>query len=104
MFKCEQLSRIAVLAEFSAIKILRRIFTMKQRNDEESFIFINGIRVVSLFWVIMGHSIAFNLVYTNNVVDLLVWSRNVFTQLISNALVSFHYVSLFSIIFIDIFD
>ncbi len=41
--------RIAFLAEFSALRTLRRIFTMKQNNDNESYLFINGIRVLTLF-------------------------------------------------------
>lgn len=81
-------SRLGSLAEFSAIRTLRRIFTMKQKNDDDSFIFINGIRVLALFWVIMGHSVAFGLSYTSNIVDLLVWTRNASMQLIINALLS----------------
>jgi hypothetical protein len=81
-------SCIASLAEFSAIRTLCRIFTMKTKNDEDSFTFINGIRVLSLFWVIIGHSIAFGLSYTNNIVDLLVWTRSIFFQLIINATLS----------------
>ena len=77
-------SRITVLAEFSAIRTLRRIFTMKQKKDDDSFIFINGIRVLSLCWIIMGHSLSFNLSYTSNILDLLVWTRNAFMQLIIN--------------------
>ncbi|CAF1664171.1 unnamed protein product, partial [Adineta ricciae] len=76
------------LAEFSAIKTLRRIFTMKTKKDNDSFPFINGIRVLSLCWVIIGHSIAFGLSYTSNIVDILVWTRNVSFQLIINALLS----------------
>ena len=81
-------SRIAFLADFSAIKTLRRIFTMKQKNNDDSFTFINGIRVLALFWIIIGHSIAFGLSYTSNIVDLLVWTRNVSFQLVINATLS----------------
>ncbi|UJR38468.1 hypothetical protein I4U23_031136 [Adineta vaga] len=81
-------SRTSFLAEFSAIGTLRRIFTMKMKNNDDSFTFINGIRVLSLFWVIIGHSIAFGLSYTNNIVDVIVWTRNIAFQLIINALLS----------------
>jgi hypothetical protein len=81
-------SRAAFLADFSAIKTLRRIFTMKQKNDDDSFTFINGIRVLALFWIIIGHSIAFGLSYTSNIVNLLVWTRNVSFQLVINATLS----------------
>ncbi|CAF0805010.1 unnamed protein product [Adineta steineri] len=70
-------SRIIFLAEFSAIRTLRRIFTMKLKNNDDSFLFINGIRVLSLCWVIIGHSIAFGLSYANNIVDIIVWTLNI---------------------------
>jgi peptidoglycan/LPS O-acetylase OafA/YrhL len=76
------------LAEFSAVKSLRQIFTMKQKNDNESYLFINGIRVLSLFCVIIGHSLAFGLSYSNNVLDVLVWTHNIAFQLIINAVLA----------------
>jgi hypothetical protein len=81
--------RAVFLSEFSALKSLHRIFTIKQKNDNnESFIFINGIRVLALFWVIIGHSLTFGLTYTSNVLDVLVWTRNITFQLIINAILS----------------
>ncbi|CAF0747409.1 unnamed protein product [Adineta steineri] len=81
-------SRITFLTEFSAIRTLRRIVTMKIKNNDDSFLFINGIRVLSLCWVIISHSIPFGLSYTNNIVDVIVWTRNIAFQLIINATLS----------------
>ncbi|CAF2710964.1 unnamed protein product [Rotaria sp. Silwood2] len=79
---------IVFLAEFSVLKSLRRIFTMKQTNDNNAFLFINGIRVLALFWVIIGHSLGFGFTYTSNIVDVLAWTRNIAFQLIINAFLS----------------
>ncbi|CAF1089611.1 unnamed protein product [Adineta steineri] len=81
----EPTPRRIFLANFSALRTLRRIFTMEKKEDENSFAFINGLRVLSLFWVIIGHSVLDSLAYTSNVVDVLSWTKNIFFQLIINA-------------------
>lgn len=87
-FSLHSRSEALLLAEFSAIKSLRRIFTNKETtssSNNDSFVFINGIRVLSLFWIIIAHSLLFGLSYTSNVVDILVSTRNIAFQLISSA-------------------
>ena len=73
-------------AEFSFLKSLRRIFTMKQKKDEQTFLFIDGIRVLSLFCIIMGHSLKFSLSFSSNILDIFAWSRNFAFQLLINAI------------------
>ena len=73
------------LAEFSALRTLRRIFTVEQKASGESYPFLNGLRVLGLFWVIIGHSFLFGILYTNNVLDLLAWNRNIAIQFIYSA-------------------
>ncbi|CAF1490507.1 unnamed protein product [Rotaria sp. Silwood1] len=80
--------RTVFFAQFSAIRTLRRIFTMTKKDDENSLDFIHGLRVLSLFWVIFGHSILFSLFYTSNPVDVLAWSDNMAFQLITSGILS----------------
>lgn len=58
---------------------------MKKTDDEDSYPFINGVRVLSLFWVIIGHSMLDSPAYTSNIVDVLAWAYNIFFQLIIQA-------------------
>ncbi|UJR11689.1 hypothetical protein I4U23_015870 [Adineta vaga] len=83
--KSNRTSRILFLSEFSALKSLRRIFTVKETNNNDSYVFLNGIRVLSLFWVIIAHSLLYSLSYTNNITDILTSTRNILFQLISDA-------------------
>lgn len=84
----KQMPLIMFIAEFSAIRTLRRIFTINAKEKDDAFTFINGIRVLSLFWVILGHSFIFGIRYTSNISDMLTASRNIAFQLISSAVFS----------------
>ncbi|CAF1487135.1 unnamed protein product [Rotaria sordida] len=87
-FPLKSKARTVFLAEFSALKSLRRIFTLEEKSNgdkNESFLFLNGIRVLSLFWVIIAHSILFGLSYTSNIVDIRVATRNIAFQLVGDA-------------------
>ncbi|CAF4351428.1 unnamed protein product, partial [Rotaria sp. Silwood2] len=57
-------SKITFLAEFSLLHTLKQIFSKRKTSDTSSFDFLNGIHVLSLVWIIFGHSVAFNLLYT----------------------------------------
>lgn len=78
--------KLPFIVEFSALRTLHRIFNVEKKiNDKDSFPFLNGIRVLSLFWVIIGHTIVFSLGFSSNVLDVLSWSHNFGFQLIINA-------------------
>lgn len=79
---------ITFFHEFSALKTLSHIFTMENKSKSDNFQFINGIRVLSLFAVIGGHSIVFGIGYSSNPIDILSWTRNFFFQLVLNAVLS----------------
>jgi hypothetical protein len=87
-FSLNPTSRTVFLAEFSALKSLGRIFTLNEKmsvDNNDSFLFLNGIRVLSLFWIIIAHSLLFGVSYTSNVIDILVSQRTIAFQLISSA-------------------
>ncbi len=48
---------------------MKRIFSLNQNHSTYSF--LNGIRVISLFWIILGHSFVFQLIVSDNILYIL---------------------------------
>ncbi|CAF0901816.1 unnamed protein product [Adineta steineri] len=84
----ESLSKKIWIAEFSALRSLQYIFNMEQKKSENSFHFINGIRVLALFYIIFCHSFLFGMNYTVNNLDVISWSHNFLFQLITSAVLN----------------
>ena len=81
MLKRKQ-SYLLFFAEFSAIRTLRRVFTTKKRQGENIFNSLDGIRVLSLCWVILGHSVSSGIYYTSNFTDMQAAQRNIIIHLL----------------------
>ena len=82
------LSWIDAVAEFSMIRTLRKIFAVDTTEDKNNLLFHHGIRVLSLFWIIFGHSLLYAANFTNNMVDVLSWTQNFAFTVVTSASLS----------------
>lgn len=62
-------SFIPRLHEYSAITTLKKIFSLNKNYSTYSF--LNGIRALSLFWIILGHSFVFQTIVSDNIIHIL---------------------------------
>lgn len=76
------------IVEFSVVRILRKIFTIPTTDDSTNFPFLNGMRALALFWIILSHSLLFEIQVSNNTLDVLSWTQNFAFQLITNGALS----------------
>ena len=90
------------LNEYSMTHTLKKIFSLNQTHSTYSF--LNGIRVLSLLWVIFGHSFLFQLTMADNVIHVLDTLHNSYAmQLVSGAIFgvdTFFFISGFLAVFI----
>jgi hypothetical protein len=69
---------IPYLKEYSATSTLKRIFSLNENHSTIGF--LNGIRAISLFWIILGHSFVFQTVVSDNVLHILDNLQNSYTM------------------------
>jgi peptidoglycan/LPS O-acetylase OafA/YrhL len=97
-------SFIPSLHEYSAVVTLKKIFSLTKNPSTYSF--LNGIRAISLFWIILGHSYVFNLTVSDNLLHIVDNLHNSFqTQLILGAVFgvdTFFFISGFLAVFVFI--
>ena len=55
--------------DYSVITTLKKLFSLKQ--NPSSYSFLNGIRALSLFWIVLGHSFVFQLILADNIIHVL---------------------------------
>jgi len=63
-----------------------KIFTSD--NYPKNLACLNGIRVLSFFWIVLGHTIVFAVFYSDNAMTIFNWSREFWFQIIVQTLFS----------------
>jgi hypothetical protein len=77
---------VRLFASFSIWSNTKSIFNLSETKDELSC--LNGIRVLSLGWIIFGHVFILSIVYSNNLLIVNDWLKSFSFLLVSNSFFS----------------
>lgn len=76
-----------LLVTFSIYTNTKKIFKIDSNNNQQ-LACLHGIRVLSLFWVILGHSYAFGIMFSDNRIIVIDWLKRFSFLIVSNAFFS----------------
>lgn len=83
------LSENALVKFFLCFSMIRNLHTLFDTNiPDNSITSIHGLRVISITWVMLGHSLIFGLPYYDDIVIAISWTNQYLFQAIDNAMVS----------------
>ncbi|CAF1371828.1 unnamed protein product [Adineta steineri] len=78
-------SRVPFLVEFSIIRTLQKIFSVPKTEDKANYTFLNGMRVLALIWIILGHSLLYGRASSNNTLEVLSWTKSFAFVFVTNS-------------------
>ncbi|CAF1048354.1 unnamed protein product [Adineta steineri] len=66
----------------SCCSLINNYHILKSNSYPKSLACLNGIRVLSLCWIILGHTLIFAVYYSDNLLTIFNWSRKLWFQII----------------------
>ncbi|CAF3405306.1 unnamed protein product [Rotaria socialis] len=72
----------AALNLISCCSLLNNYHILKSNSYPKNLACLNGIRVLSLSWIVLGHTIIFAVYYSDNLITIFNWSRKLWFQII----------------------
>lgn len=77
-----------ILVTFSLYTNTKKIFKIDPHSQNQQLACLHGIRVLSLCWVILGHSYAFGITFSDNMIVVFDWLKRFSFLIVSNAFFS----------------